>query len=59
MLDYVENQINIPLKDDSKQRINSTNKIKKKVIKGIRKLIKEKLNLHIRFYFIKLLIYFF
>jgi hypothetical protein len=43
MLDYVENQINIPIKDDSKQRINSTNKIKKKVIKGIRILIKEKI----------------
>jgi hypothetical protein len=42
MLDYVENQINIPIKDDSKQRINSTTKIKKKIIKGIRKLIKEK-----------------
>jgi hypothetical protein len=42
MLDYVENQINIPIKDDSKQRINLITKIKKKIIKGIRKLIKEK-----------------
>jgi len=38
MLDYVENQINISFNYDSKQRINSSNKIKKKIIKGTRKL---------------------
>lgn len=40
MLDYVETQINIPLKTDTVQRVNVPKK--KKIIKGVRKLVKDK-----------------
>jgi len=39
MLDYIEHQINIPIKNDSVQRVNVPKK--KRIIKGVRKLVKE------------------
>ena len=39
MLDYIDNQINIPIKDNNIQHIKIIKK--KKIISGIRKLIKK------------------